>query len=84
MPPKTRPPDLHSLSDPRAGEGVPLQPLLDPAATHRDSPRSLPDRATDKDLVPEPAHEAEEGAARRQGNKRTGESALPGIWIKLN
>lgn len=30
----------------------------------------MPDRETDKDLVPEPAHEIKEGATRSEGDKR--------------
>ena len=53
--------NLHPLPDPRAREGVPLQPLPDAPATDRDRARALPHRAADQDLVPEPAHEVEKG-----------------------
>jgi hypothetical protein len=47
--------------DTRTGEGVPLQPLPDTSTPHRDRPHAVPHRAPDQDLVPEPAHEVEEG-----------------------
>ncbi|XP_023573804.1 homeobox protein Hox-B6 isoform X1 [Octodon degus] len=59
--PQARPPDLHALPDAGAGEGIPLQPIPDPAEAHRDRARPVPDRETDQDLVPEPAHEVEKG-----------------------
>ena len=53
--------DVHPLPDAGAGERVPLQQIPDPPAPHRDSPHAGPDGAPDQDLVPEPAHEVEEG-----------------------
>ncbi len=53
---------LHPIPDPGAGEGVPLQSIPDPTTENRDRPRTLPDGTADKDLVPEPADEVEEGA----------------------
>lgn len=71
---ETRPPDLHPLPDPRAGERVPFQPLLDATAAHRDRPRTVSDRKTDQDLVPESPHEMEKGEQdqrrRRLGRRR--------------
>lgn len=58
---KKRPPNLQSLSDTGAGEGVPLQPLPDPKKTHRDRTRSLPDRTTNQNMVPKPSNEVEKG-----------------------
>jgi len=60
--------DVHSLPDSRTREGVPLQPLPDATTSHRDSAPAAPHRATDQDLVPEPAHEVEEGEQRRQAD----------------
>ena len=56
---------VHALPDARAGERVPLQPLPDAPATHRDRAQPVPVGAPDQDLVPEPAHEVEEGAQDR-------------------
>ena len=69
----SRPTDLHPISDPGAGEGVPLQPLPDSPATHRNCSRALPHWAANQNLVPEPPDEAEEGAEGRQGAERAGE-----------
>jgi len=73
VPATPRPPDVHTVPDPGAGEGVPLQPLPDATTQDRNCPRTLPDGATDQDLVPEPPDEAEEGAEGRQGVERGGE-----------
>ena len=43
---------LHALPDVRTGEGIPLQSLPNTPATHRNSPQSVPIRATNQDLVP--------------------------------
>ena len=61
---------VHEVPDPRAREGVPLQSLPDQAAAHRDRPRALPDRASDKNLVPESPDEVEEGAQDGQHEHR--------------
>jgi len=53
--------DVHALPDAGAGEGIPLQPLPDPASAHRDRAPAPTHRAPGQDLVPEPAHEVEEG-----------------------
>lgn len=58
---QTRKADVHPVPDSRAREGVSLQSLLDPSAKDRDRPRPVPHGAPDKDLVPESAHEVEEG-----------------------
>lgn len=70
--------DLHALPDAGAGEGVPLQSLPDAPAQDRDRARALPHRTTDQDLVPEPAHEAKEGAASREGDQRAGAARARG------
>lgn len=75
---EARPADVHAIPDPRAREGVPLQPLPDATAANRDRARALSDRAPDKDLVPEQANEAEKGASRRQGDKRAGATRARG------
>ncbi|OXU19405.1 hypothetical protein TSAR_001955, partial [Trichomalopsis sarcophagae] len=58
---EARPADVHAIPDPRAREGVPLQPLPDQATQDRDRACALSDRAPDQDLVPEQAHEVEKG-----------------------
>lgn len=52
--------DILSLPNPRAGEGVSFQPLLDQAQTHRNRQCALFNGAADQNLVSEPAHEMEE------------------------
>ena len=71
--------DLHQVPDPRAGEGVPLQPLSHAAPQDRDRPRVVPHRASDQDLVPEQEDEAQEGAEGGQGDQRAGEEEA-GRW----
>ena len=56
---------VHALPDARTGERVPFQPVSDAAAPHRDRAQPLPVGAPDQNLVPEPAHEVEEGAQDR-------------------
>ena len=56
---------VHALPDAGTGEGIPLQPLPDAAEADRNSSQSVPVGASDQDLVPEPAHEVEEGAQDR-------------------
>jgi len=73
MSPQARPSDLHQVSNSGAGERIPLQPLSDAQATHRNRARSLPHRAPDQDLVPEPTNEAEERVASSEGDQRAGE-----------
>lgn len=53
---------VHPLPNAGAGEGVPFQPIPDQAAEDRNSPRAVPDRAPDKDMVPEQENEVEKGA----------------------
>lgn len=60
--------DVHPVPDPRAREGVPLQPIPDAEEKDRDCARAVPHRKTDQDLVPESAHEVEE---REQDQRRT-------------
>ena len=55
-----RPHELQQQAVDRAGEGVPLQPLPDARAPHRDRRRAAAQRDAGQDLVPEPSHEAEE------------------------
>jgi hypothetical protein len=78
VPAATGPADLHQVPDVGAGERVPLQPLPDPAAAHRDRPRTLSDRAPDQDLVPEQEDEAEEGVASGEGDQRAGQAGARG------
>ncbi len=73
--PPPRPPDVHALPDAGAGEGVPHQPLPHPATAHRDGAPALSDGAPNKDLVPEPAYEAQEGDPGHQGAERAGEAS---------
>jgi len=62
--------DVLALPDARAGEGVSVQPLPHAQATHRDRARALSHRATDQDLVPEPAHEGQKGEDADHGAER--------------
>jgi len=64
---------LHTPPDPGAGEGIPLQPLPDASAAHRDRPYAGPVGAADQDLVPEQAHEVEEGQQAAQHQERAQE-----------
>ncbi len=50
--------------------GVSLQPLSDASTTDRNRPCALPLRAPDQDLVPEPAHEVQEGQQAPQHQER--------------
>ena len=52
---------VHASPDPWAREGVPLQPILDTAETHRDRPRALFVRTANQNLVPEPTDEVQKG-----------------------
>jgi len=67
---ETRPTDVLSLPDSRAGEGISVQPLPHTQTAHRDSACALPHRAPDQDLVSEPPHEGQEGKAADQGTQR--------------
>lgn len=74
--------DLHAIPDPRAGKGVPLQPVPDEETADRDRPRPLPHREADQDLVPEPAHEVEEGEQDQRGTRigrRAGQHESPDL-----
>ena len=53
---------VHQVPNAGAGEGVPLQPLPDEAASHRDRACPLPDGTSNQDLVPESTDEVEKGA----------------------
>ena len=64
--------DVHPVPDPGAGEGVPLQPLPDQEAPHRDRPQPGPHRAPDQDLVPEPEDEGQEGDEGGVGGRERG------------
>lgn len=74
LPTKKGSSDVHPLPDIGARKGISLQSLPDSKEAHRDSPRSLSHRKANQDLVPEPENEAQEGAACRQGDQRTGEA----------
>ena len=52
---------VHKCTAGGAGKGIPLQPLLVPATPRGDGQPAEPHRAADQDLVPEPAHEVQEG-----------------------
>jgi len=67
----SRSPDVLALPDPRAREGIPIQPIPHPEAAHRDRARALPHRASDQDMVPEPTHESQEGEATDTRAERT-------------
>ena len=69
---ETRPADVHAVPDAGTGERVPLQPLPDAAEADRDCARPLSDGAPDQDLVPEPAHEMEEGKQSQIGRRMPG------------
>jgi len=55
-----RPHQLHQQAADWARERVPLQPLPDACAAHRDRRRARTERDAGENLVPEPPHEAEE------------------------
>ena len=67
---KTRQTDVHTLPDPRAGEGVPLQQVPHKAEEDRDCPRPVPDGEADQDLVPEQEDEVEKGKQGQAGGRR--------------
>lgn len=73
MPAAQGPSDVHTLPNARTGKGIPLQPLPDKETKDRNCARALPDRETDKNLVPEPSNETEKRTAGCERNKRTGE-----------
>ena len=58
---------VHTTPNTRAGEGVPLQPLPDPAEKDRDRARAVPVRETNQNLVPEPPNENEENQTCQDG-----------------
>jgi len=57
---------LHPPTGSRAGEGVPFQPLPDPAQAGGDRAHNVPIRAPGQDLVSEPEDEVEKGAQASQ------------------
>ena len=57
---------LHPPAGSGAGEGVPLQPVPDPAQAGGDRAHDVPVRAPGQDLVSEPEDEVEEGAQASQ------------------
>jgi len=65
-------PDLLTLPDTGARERVPVQPLPHPQTSNRDRPLAPSHRATDQDLVPEQAHEGQEGETADHGTERNG------------
>ena len=72
MPTPTRPPNVYSLPDSGIGEGIPLQPLLNPSSPYWNRSCPLLDRTSDQDLVPEPQNEAQERAKSSQGDQWAG------------
>ena len=64
--------DVHALSDAGTGEGISLQPLPDAPTKNRNCACARPVRATNKNMVPEPADEMEEGEqlVETYGSKR--------------
>ena len=74
QPAAARAADVHAVPDAGAGEGVQVQPLPDAPPPYRAVAHAVSDGAADQDLVPEPPHEGEEGAAGHQGAQRAGES----------
>lgn len=57
---KERPTNVHAVPNAGTGEGIPLQPVPDEAAAHRNSSRFVSHREADQNLVPESPHEMEE------------------------
>lgn len=79
---------LHEASNTRVGEGVPLQPVPDKTTSNRDRAHASAIGTTDQDLVPEPAHEMEEGQQTAQHEKRPTEKrqrtdATQGVQVQL-
>ncbi|CAG9829344.1 unnamed protein product [Diabrotica balteata] len=66
-----RPPDVYAIPNARAREGIPHEPLPDPAETNRNGARALPDGTTDQNLVPKQANEVKEGNPSHQRAQRT-------------
>ena len=71
---ETRPANLHPLPDFGAGKGVPYESLPHEATKDRNGTPTLPDRATDQDLVSEPKNEAQKGDSGHQGAERARET----------
>ena len=70
--------NVQSLPDVGAGERISIQPLSDPETAHRDRACALPYRETDKDMVSEQAHEAQEGATTDKRSERNGKTRPEG------
>ncbi len=68
------PDGVHPPPDPRAGEGVPLQPLPDPPAAYRDRTHFVSLRTANQNLVPEPTDEVEE-------RTQTAQHENPPAWL---
>lgn len=66
--------DVYQIPDSGARKRVPHQPLPDPPEADRDGARPLPDRAADKDMVPEQANEAKKRDPGHQRAERTGKT----------
>jgi len=72
---------VHSRPAAGAGEGVPVQPLHLEAAPRGAGADPGPHRAPHQDLVPEPAHEVEEGGRPKEGEGvRTGPGLIYHLW----
>jgi len=61
---------VHPSPNTGAGEGVPLQPILDATKTHRDRTRALFVRTANQNLVPESTDEVQKGQQAAQHQKR--------------
>lgn len=72
---------LHARPAAGAREGVPVQPLHLEAAPRGAGADPQPHRETHQDLVPEPAHEVEEGGGPEEGEgRRPGPGLLHHLW----
>ncbi|KAK1336862.1 hypothetical protein QTO34_002897 [Cnephaeus nilssonii] len=68
---------VHERTAGGVGEGVPLQPLPVPATPRGDGQPAEPHGASNQDLVPEPAHEVQEGP-EGQGHPALAGGPVPG------
>ena len=78
-PETTRQADLHPLPDPGAGEGVQVQPLLDPEEKDWTQSHAVPDREANQDLVSKQENEGEERGAGHKGAERNRKDQTWGI-----